>query len=289
MRIIPELLDHPKLIKLQKAVGDCALMHLMRIWGHCESNQKGEFWDGADPEYVEIVARWNGENGVLYAALVKCGFVDVVYNGVIIHDWNETNSRAVSNWSTGRKGGRPRKDAKPNDNPTETVSKPNDNPTETIGISYGNPMQTLMSEGMSERMSEEDDVSHGIDPNPSRPSARSRGILVDAEHIAELKKIYRAADVDRAYARMQAWLLTPKGESCLPTRRRFVTFLKDCEPIAVSVGAEKKEKTGPKIPDNWRELAEKCGYELTEEFRELDLLMDQKMLGEIFSAAEVEQ
>jgi uncharacterized phage protein (TIGR02220 family) len=113
MRVEPELRDHPKFLRLKKIVGDGAMEYLVAIWGHCQSNQRGEFWAGADADYVEMICRWDGEAGVLFNALCDCGkpgFIERTQEGVHVHDWAEMNSQMVSNWSrntNGRKGKKP--------------------------------------------------------------------------------------------------------------------------------------------------------------------------------------
>jgi hypothetical protein len=117
------LLNHPKFRRLHRVVGDRALMFLVRIWGHCEDQRRGEVWKGADFEYLEMVAEWDGEPNGLAHPLVSCGFVDDTKHGLTIHDWNNHNSLTVRCWNNGDKGGRPHA------NPKQTVSKPTGNPT----------------------------------------------------------------------------------------------------------------------------------------------------------------
>ena len=87
--------------------------YLVTLWGHCQTNQRGEFWKGADADYVEMICNWDGEAGVLFRALVECGkpgFIVVEPEGLRLHDWAETNSQTVYNWArnaNGRKGKKP--------------------------------------------------------------------------------------------------------------------------------------------------------------------------------------
>lgn len=67
--------------------------------------------------------------------------------------------------------------------------------------------------------------------SPKVPSPPSRIVLIDDEHIRELKTLYVARDVDKAVADMRAWLLGPKGRGKQPTKRRLQTFLRDAEPL----------------------------------------------------------
>ena len=102
---------------------------LVAIWGHCQSNQRGEFWAGADADYVEMICRWDGEAGVLFKALVECGrpgFMEAVDGGVVVHDWAEMNSQTVHNWARNTNG---RKGKKPTGSQCEPVGSPMPNRT----------------------------------------------------------------------------------------------------------------------------------------------------------------
>lgn len=133
MRVEPELPTHPKFLRLKKRVGDGAAEYLIRMWGHCQANQRGEFWPNADPEYLELICSWAGEEGVLYRSLREGGWVQQEPGGIRIHDWDAMNSRITVNWRVGKKGGRP---AHAHVNPTV-------NDTQTLGISSVNPSPTL--------------------------------------------------------------------------------------------------------------------------------------------------
>lgn len=129
MIVQPELPDHPDFVMLKRAVGDFALEALIRLWGHCQSNNRGECWTGKGPDYVEAVARWNGVRGELYKALTQYGWVDEFEGGVNLHNWGKQNAKLVSARSNGRRGGRPHK-YEP-ENPPITEPKPNSNTNET--------------------------------------------------------------------------------------------------------------------------------------------------------------
>jgi hypothetical protein len=101
MKIEPELLTHPKYVRLKKAVGPLALEYLLRLWAHCGSNKRGEWWPKGDAHYVELVCEWDRDPGKLFRAFVDAGFIDIISgkaDGCTVHDWNKTNSYAVDNW-----------------------------------------------------------------------------------------------------------------------------------------------------------------------------------------------
>lgn len=240
MKVVSNMLDHPKFLKLKKRVGNVAAECLLRIWGHCETNQKGELWSGADGEYVEIVAKFDGISGDLFNALVECGWVEKRRGAVLIHDWNATNSRAVTNWSLGNIPKKSR--GKNNGKPTESLGLANDKPCMQEGLSTG---PSPMNERMNERMNDgEFNLASQVSPPAKRSSKLRSSPLVDDSFIAEMKKIYRPDDVDRALARMRVWLQTPKGAGKSSSKARFAMFLKDSEPLASGI-SEKKQAAEP--------------------------------------------
>ena len=104
MNVELELLTHPKYRRLRKAVGPEAVEYLLRLWGHCGTNKRGERWPGADAFYVECVCDWQGTAGSLYTALLEARFIDVVNGCVVVHDWEDQNSFTVANWARNPNG-----------------------------------------------------------------------------------------------------------------------------------------------------------------------------------------
>lgn len=125
MRVEPELFDHPKFIRLKRRAGEYALEGLERVWGHCQSAQRGERWPGADAEYVEMVARWQGPAGEFFKALQDSGWVKVEDGVIVIRGWLERNQTIARCWEIGKMGGRP-----------------GNNHKVTSGLAHGNPALT---------------------------------------------------------------------------------------------------------------------------------------------------
>lgn len=118
MKVESELVHHPKFLRFKKAAGAGAMEILIRLWGHCENAQRGEFWRGADATYVETVAGWDGDEGKLFEMLEACRWIEVSAAGIRIHDWNAHNWRRVTNWRVGLAGGRrKRTQSEPKANP----------------------------------------------------------------------------------------------------------------------------------------------------------------------------
>jgi len=254
MKVVPDMLDHPKFLKLKKRIGPMSAEYLLRIWGHCEANQKGELWIGADGEYVEIVSKFEGISGDLFNALIECGWVEKKRGAIRIHDWNATNSRAVTNWALGnipkKRGGENR--LKPEGSLGLALVEPSACSGSTTGSTTGS---SPLNEGMNEGMNEDGEfnLTSQVSPSAKRTSKLRPSPLVDDDFIDAMKKIYQPSDVDRALARMQVWLKTPKGAGKSSSKSRFATFLKDSEPLS-----EKKETLGEReelvMPGEWRAM-----------------------------------
>lgn len=139
MRVEPGLTSHPKFIRLKKRVGDIAAEVLIRLWGHCQDSQRGEYWPRADADYLEVVCGWDGQPGLLWRALLDAHWILQDAGGVRVHDWNAMNPSFLANWRNGPKGGRPPKDY---DRSTGTKRKPVGNPlvnqSETSGLPPAN-------------------------------------------------------------------------------------------------------------------------------------------------------
>jgi hypothetical protein len=207
MRVLPSLLNHPKFQRLRRMVGDRAAEYLLRIWGHCEENQKGELWVGANDEYVEIVCAYTGENGILFRSLVNCGFLDQKRNGVLVHDWNATNSRAVSNWELGtREKKNKRSQSEANGKPRLSQREANGKPTRSRmnECMKGTP---IVPNGDIEEVSEQSDS--GVESLPSEPDfeKKEKGAgIVDLDGLERARGLFRmraGTPLDASQAR--AW------------------------------------------------------------------------------------
>lgn len=179
MNVEMELVAHPKYRALRRAVGPEALEYLVRLWGHCASNKRGEYWPKATADYVEAVCDWGDDRGVLFQVLVDVGFIDVPADGVgvVVHDWNEQNSFTVQNWNRNPHGRRGKTVGYTVDKPTVCPAEPVDNPRGT----HGEPL----------RMSEESDKSE--------ESERARSLREETEpHIPTWDEFRSAAEFSAA-------------------------------------------------------------------------------------------
>lgn len=135
MRVEPELPTIPKFQLLKRRVGDYAMEALIRLWAHCQQNQRGEFWPGANAEYIEMVAGWDGDPGLLFGSLLDLRWLHQEGGGVRIHDWEDMNPQVVNNWKNGPKGGRPKKsNADGPNNPLVNQSRTSGVTTPELGL-----------------------------------------------------------------------------------------------------------------------------------------------------------
>lgn len=173
MKVSIGVLRHPKFLDLKERIGAEALEYLVRLWGHCEEDQRGGTWRGADGRYVERVLDWRGKRGKLWRALLECRWVHESEGGVVVHDWDAMNWRAVVNWRVGANGGRPKKTnvgagEKPNGNPRVN---PGDMPTvNRRGNRVDGVGETPLNEGMNEGVKGGTRAHARVEPPPGEGS-----------------------------------------------------------------------------------------------------------------------
>ena len=89
----PGLPNHPKIIQLEGQVGEAALTYVLRLWCwaaiDCPDGLLTRF---DNVNFLERrIMRWEGESGVLLAALVDTGFIEIADKRVTIKNWREHN------------------------------------------------------------------------------------------------------------------------------------------------------------------------------------------------------
>lgn len=153
MIIDPDFLDHWKTRLFVEAMGEeHASNYILRLWFHCQQRRTATF-EGMTPHILKSICKYSGDAMKLWNAIThpEFGFAvgypkgnpntDLGYpndnpTGLSVPKWAEANSKLLSNWDNGQKGGRPKKPPKttvktPPENPTETQTEPNANPSVT--------------------------------------------------------------------------------------------------------------------------------------------------------------
>lgn len=109
MIVDPDFLDHWKTRLLVRLLGtETAPLCVLRLWAHCQQRKTDRFTDW-EPTVLASVARWDTDGFLLWDALIKCRFIEVDGNVVIVHGWAEANASLFSSWRNGPLGGRPSK------------------------------------------------------------------------------------------------------------------------------------------------------------------------------------
>ena len=122
MIVEPDFPDHWKTQLLIQLTGDeAAPMHVIRLWAFCQQRKSCRFED-LSIEALAAVCRWKKAPGELQRVLISARFLEVEdgSDALIVHEWAHVNATLVRNWINGPKGGRPRTQTKPSDNPTVT-------------------------------------------------------------------------------------------------------------------------------------------------------------------------
>lgn len=82
--------DHPKVLRLIGRLGNGADAIPVRLWNFCAKFFGNDgLIRGYSLEELEASLRWWGEAGKCIDALVALGFVEVVVEGIQVHDWSE--------------------------------------------------------------------------------------------------------------------------------------------------------------------------------------------------------
>lgn len=102
MIVEPDIMTHPKFIRLRAEVGEVAMELLTRLWGHCHT-KRGEYWENSDENYVNFILYSGNIHGnsrqTWFKALEKCGWLTIYPDGIVIHDWNSHNKSLISRWN----------------------------------------------------------------------------------------------------------------------------------------------------------------------------------------------
>lgn len=84
--------DHPKTIRLERALGATAVVSLLRLWDFCAQYRIEGVLSGLDNEDIAAAARWQDDADKFVDVLVRCKLLDRDANGTLtVHDWLENN------------------------------------------------------------------------------------------------------------------------------------------------------------------------------------------------------
>ena len=139
MIITPDFLDHWKTqLLVGKLGGDqSAPLRVIRLWSHCQNRRKNIF-PAMTSAALKAVCHYLGDADSLESAMLEAGFIRRDGDTLIVHEWDQYNASLFSNWSNGKKGGRP----KSKENPRVSDGIPTGNPWVSDGIPMANPSET---------------------------------------------------------------------------------------------------------------------------------------------------
>ena len=96
-RINVGFFEHPKTLKLQRRLGDGAVLALLRLIRFCTTTRgrSDGGLDGLDNDDIEIAAGWLGEPGILLSTLCELRWIDRRGGALWLHDFEEHNPWAA--------------------------------------------------------------------------------------------------------------------------------------------------------------------------------------------------
>jgi len=208
IRISVSFLDHPKTIKLQRRLGDGAVLCLIRLWCYSAKHKPLGELTGMDLEDIEIAASWNGESSAFVSNLQELGLLTLNDGTYSVHDWEEHNPYAFH--------AKDRKQRAKN----------------AAAARYANRMPKASLEDATSMPEECEEDAQGIapspapipSPNPSPEPQRAVAITLPlnsgeffpifVDQIAEWGTLFPAVNVPQELRNMRAWL------DAKPTRRK---------------------------------------------------------------------
>lgn len=76
IRLDVEFFNHPKTVKLERALSFEGIRSLLKLWIWAAKNRPDGDFQGLDNDDIEIAAQWGGSQGELLSELVKIGWLD---------------------------------------------------------------------------------------------------------------------------------------------------------------------------------------------------------------------
>ena len=89
-RLNVHFFEHPKTIKLERALGLKGIWSLLYLWTFAAANRPEGVFHDMDEDDIEIAARWQGQPGLFLETVTspKCQWIDFVDGDYQLHNWN---------------------------------------------------------------------------------------------------------------------------------------------------------------------------------------------------------
>lgn len=221
-RISTSLAEHPKTVKLKRRLGGEACWSLVCLFLWAARNKPDGDLSGMPVEDIEIAAKWDGEAGKLYDALVSVRFLDESEDGrrVVIHDWREHNP-----WAAGAKdrADKAKKAASARWDATSMQGACGEHATSTIEQC---PTTTTSPSPSPSQDQEPASPQAPQDDSPTAvliPTNTGSEFVITERHVEEFSAAYPAVNVVACLREMRAWsIANPKNRKTASGMLRFV-------------------------------------------------------------------
>jgi hypothetical protein len=197
MIVDPDFLDHWKTRLVVDLLGgdEFAPLYILRIWSHCQTRRKADEITITTAGLRALCRCTTVPAEALEAALVEAGFIEREGDSIRVVDWAARNSRLITAWKNGAKGGRGNAKPKPAENAenAETAengdeSEPDANPTGTQDEPNGNRTGTH-GEAIRSRSRSRSREEQEQEQNQSQKQARSAPPATDARRLLQAEGV----------------------------------------------------------------------------------------------------
>ena len=96
IRLSVDFWDHPKTVKLERALSLQGVKALQVLWLWAAKNRPCGTLSSMDADDIEIAAKWKGKAGRLVETLVALRWIDKTEKGFTLHNWKKRNAWAAS-------------------------------------------------------------------------------------------------------------------------------------------------------------------------------------------------
>jgi hypothetical protein len=94
IRLSTDFRDHPKIVRLQKVLGDAGICALVTLWAWVRKYRPKGILTGMDIDDIENGAKWSGQSGLFVRTIIELKLLDLNGNTYTVHDWEEHQSWA---------------------------------------------------------------------------------------------------------------------------------------------------------------------------------------------------
>lgn len=89
IRLSSDFRDHPKIVRLQKVLGDAAICALVTQWAWVRKYRPKGVLTGMEIDDIENGSKWTGEGGLFVKTLVALKLLEFNDGTYSVHDWKE--------------------------------------------------------------------------------------------------------------------------------------------------------------------------------------------------------